>query len=460
MIPVRLRALLLVGGLALVAAACTGASSGTTAGTEPAPAATSTVVDATTTTTTTAAPSETAAVTTLPSRVGESVDPAVASAIEAEIAELVAATEEVRGLEFLEPPDLAVVSLDELAALIREDAADELADIGPDERLLRLLGLIEPETDLRALIEELLAEQVLGFYDGETGELVVRGDQESLSQLTRIIVVHELIHALTDQHFGFFDDLQALIDEDRFDEASALQALIEGDATYFQLVYLQESLGLDELVSLQQEVTNQDFSVLEASPQFLQDDFTFPYDEGFRFVTALVDEGGIAAVDDAYEAPPATTEQILHPEAYLAGEPALDVALPATPLEGYEVYEDSVLGEWGVSLFFVEGDDPGLVTQIGTGWGGDRYRVLDNGTDVALVLRYRGETDGDAVDVTQAWLRLFAGRFGEGAADGGGELFQSDAGYAFVDREGDLLTVIAASDPAAGAALRDAVAAG
>ncbi len=449
--------------LALSVAACTGDSGGTTVTTAP---ASTTAVESptslagTSSTTTTGAPPETSAATTLPARVGESVDPAVASAVEAEIAELVAATEEVRGLEFLEPPDLAVVSLDELAALIREDAAEELADIGPDERLLRLLGLIEPDTDLRALIEELLAEQVLGFYDGETRELVVRGDQESLSPLTRLIVVHELVHALTDQHFGFFERLEALVDEDRFDEAAALQALIEGDATYFQLVYMQESLGLTELVSLQQEITSQDFSVLESSPQFLQDDLAFPYDEGFRYVTALVDAGGIAAVDDAYEAPPLTTEQILHPERYLAGEPPLDVDLPPTPVDGYEVYEESVLGEWGVSLLFVGNDDRGLVTQVGAGWGGDRYRVLDNGTDVALVLRYRGETDQDAVEVTQAWLRLLTERFGEGAADAEGELFQSDAGYGFVDREGDSLTVIVASDPAVGAALREAVAAG
>ncbi len=458
MIPRRLRVLLPAAVLVLAVAACTGDSGDTTVATAPA----STTAATTTTppeTTSTLAPPDTSAATTLPARVGESVDPAVASAVEAEIAGLVAATEELRGLPFLEPPDLAVVSLAELVALVREDVAEELADSGPDERLFRLLGLIEPDTDLLALIEELLAEQVLGFYDGETGELVVRGDQ-SLSPLTRLIVVHELIHALTDQHFGFFDRLEALIDEERFDEASALQALIEGDATYFQLVFLQESLSLDELVSLQQEVTNQDFSVLESSPQFLQDDFAFPYDEGFRFVTALVDDGGIAAVDDAYEAPPQTTEQILHPEAYLAGEPPLDVALPPTPLDGYEVYEESVLGEWGLSLFFVGGDDPGLVTQVGTGWGGDRYRVLDNGTDVALVLRYRGETDQDAVEVTQAWLRLFGERFGEGVADGEGELFQSDAGYAFVDRTGDVLTMIAASDPVAGAALREAVAAG
>ncbi len=460
MIPARWLPFLAASVLAV--GACTGSSGDTTVATtgptETQPATTSTVttVPPDTTGASITAPPETLP----PPRVGEAVDPAVAEALEAEIAELVAATEEVRGLRFLEPPDLAVVSLDELAALIREDVAEELADIGPDERLLRLLGLIDPDTDLLALIEDLLSEQVLGFYDGETGELVVRGDQESLSPLTRLIVVHELIHALTDQHFGFFEQLEALVDEDRFDEAAALQALIEGDATYFQLVYLQESLGLDELVSLQQEVTSQDFSVLESSPQFLQDDLAFPYDEGFRYVTALVDAGGIAAVDDAYEAPPRTTEHILHPELYLAGEPGLEVELPPTPVEGYEVYEESVLGEWGVSLFFVGSDDRGLVTQVGTGWGGDRYRVLDNGTDVALVLRYRGETDQDAVEVTQAWLRLFEGRFGEGATDAEGELFESDAGYAFVDREGDLLTVVVASDPVVGAGLREAMAAG
>ncbi len=462
----RTRLVAALGLLALVVGACTDSADPTTVPEATGPATTVAEVPDDPTTTTGVDPAPTTSegsgttVTVPPARVSEEIDPAVAAALQAEIAELLAATEELRGLPFLEPPDLAVVTPAELSEMIRAEAAEELGDIGPDERLLKLLGILDEETELLALIEELLAEQVLGFYDGETGELVVRGDADALSPLSRITVVHELIHVLTDQHFGFHDRFEALLDGEQFDEASALQALVEGDATYFQLVYIQEAFGLAELAQLQAEISSQDFSVLEASPEFLQQDLAFPYDDGYRFVTELVAQGGIAAVDDAYEDPPLTTEQILHPERYLAAEPPRPVELPPTPVDGYEVYEESAFGEWGLRLFFVGSDERGLVTQVGDGWGGDRYRVLDNGTDVALVSRYQADREVDAVEVTQAWLRLFEARFGEGVSDGSGELFATESAYGFVDREGDVLTVIAASDPAAGVRLRDALAAG
>ncbi len=461
--PNRLLALTLA--LALAVAACTDdASPDTGATTAPGPTTAATDAPPATeadpgggATTTTAAP---VTVTVAPPRVGEAVDPAVAAALRDEVAALIAATEEVRGLKFLEPPTLAVVSEAELVRLVLEDAAEDLDGIGPTERLLRLLGIIDEATDLRALLEGLLAEQVLGYYDGETGEMVVRGDQAELSQLSRITIVHELIHALTDQHFSFFGQFEVLLDEERYDEAAALQALVEGDATYFQLVYLQESLDLGDLVALQDEITAQDFSLLESSPEYLQADLMFPYDDGFRFVSAIVEEGGIAAVDRAYAELPTTTEQILHPERYAAGEQSREVALPETPLDGYEVHEESMLGEWGLSLFFIDREDRGLVAQIGDGWGGDRYRILDNGTDVAMLTRYQADLEADAIEVTQAWLALFTDRFGDGVEDDVGVGFESEAGYGFVDREGDRVTVIVASDPAVGPQLRAAAGGG
>ncbi len=456
----------------MLAAACTGsgapatttAGSPTTGGTTSIPAAATTTSGdagttspAPTTTTTSEPPGTTTAPPDVTARIGEGVDPAVADALAAVIAELARATEEVRGLEFLAPPDVAVVSEAELADLIREDVAEELEDIDIDERLFRLLGLYDDERDLRSLIVELLAEQVLGFYDGDTGEMVVAGEAAELSPLTEITVIHELIHALTDQHFGFHASFREMLDAERYDEASALQALVEGDATYFQLVYMQESLDLAELVALQREISEQDFSVLESSPRFLQADLEFPYDQGFRFVSELVAEGGIAAVDKAYVESPTTTEHILHPERFLGAEARLDVALPPTPLAGYEVYEESVFGEWGTRLLFLETEDGGMIAQLGDGWGGDRYRVLDNGTDVVLLLRYVGDREEDALDVAQAWLRLFEARFGEGVESGAGQLHESERGYGYLDRSGDTILVVVAGDPAAGAAVRQAV---
>ena len=75
-----------------------------------------------------------------------------------------------------------------------------------------------------------------GYYDDETREMVVSG-ASTLSPLSKTIVVHELVHALTDEHYAFAAYSDDLWDADRFEEAYALQALVEGDATYYQIVY-------------------------------------------------------------------------------------------------------------------------------------------------------------------------------------------------------------------------------
>ncbi len=54
-----------------------------------------------------------------------------------------------------------------------------------------------------------------GYYDGDAGELVVPRDEDGFTALQRATLVHELTHALTDQHYRFNDRYTALIDEDR-----------------------------------------------------------------------------------------------------------------------------------------------------------------------------------------------------------------------------------------------------
>ncbi len=386
------------------------------------------------------------------------VDPAVAAAVEADIAELVEAVERIRGLEFLEPPNVTVLSEAALAARVRADLAEE-EPLVVEDRLFTLLGMLDPDIDLDVLIADLLAEQVLGFYDGDTGEMVVAGTAE-LGPLDRLTVVHELIHALTDQHFGFHERAEQLDDEERFDELSALVALVEGDATYFEIVYFQEELEFPDQLAIAELITEIDTAVFDESPPFLKADLEFPYDEGWRFVTDLVEAGGIAAVDEAYTDPPRTTENVLHPERFFDAQGARPVELPPTPIPGYEVYEESTFGEWGATLLFVDGDGRALAEQVGDGWGGDRYRVLTGPQgEVVLVWWYVADRERDAIEVAQALIRLAETEMGlgEGVESGGGLLYDTAGGYAFIDRIGDELVFIAAEDPAAGAAARAAV---
>ncbi|MDH3250524.1 MAG: hypothetical protein OEQ47_16260, partial [Acidimicrobiia bacterium] len=155
--------------------------------------------------------------------------------LRAEVLELVELTQVVRELRFLEPPIITVVSDEELAQRVRESIEEEVEDLDADEALYVLLGLLPADGDLLALYTNLYGEQVAGFYDGDEGELVIPSEA-SLTPLQRATLIHELTHALTDQHFDMSANYEALVDEKRFDEAAAYLSLIEGDATLTEIL--------------------------------------------------------------------------------------------------------------------------------------------------------------------------------------------------------------------------------
>lgn len=369
--------------------------------------------------------------------------------------QLIAITEDLRGMDFITKPVVTV--LDEVALagrvaeLIEEDLdRDELAI---DEALLRTMGLLSDDIDLFDALTALYAEQVAGFYDGETGELVVSGDAE-LTPLTKTIVIHELIHALTDQHFDFDPVFRALDDAERYEEASALQALVEGDATYFQLVYLQEYLSQEEQIQAITESFAADTTVLDSLPDWFGSDLAFPYDAGFLFVERLVQDAGIVGINQAYERLPTTTEQIIEPTRYLALEAGIEVGMPPTSLAGYEVTEEGVWGQWAIDNLLLDGLPAGDRLVASSGWGGDHYRVLWNGSDVAMVMYYEGDTPRDAEEFVRALRRSLPAAMDVGGAQ------QFEGGVAYVD--GDFLwtqwedrrvALVIASDPDTGRSL-------
>lgn len=440
-------------GLGLLAASCNSDTQATTTAADTTEVTTTTAESSTTVTTTDVAAGP--IVTASPG-----LDQAVVDRLSDQIVALIAATEEVRGLPFLSQPNVAILTPDELAERVRQDLEEELDSeaLAIDARLLKLFGLLEPGVDLETLLVDLYSEQVAGFYDGETGEMVIGGEAADLTPLTKSVVVHELIHALTDQHFLFHDDFEAMFDEQRYDEAAAFQALIEGDATYFQLLYI-EQLPLTEQFALATEALEQldDTSVLQSVPMWIQDDLAFPYDTGQLFVQALVTEGGIAAVDQAYVDRPVSTEVVMHPGRYSSGERISDVEELSIELDGYETHETSSYGEWGFRILLSEAQQPGTAAQAANGWGGDSYQVLYDEDDVVLAITYKGDTEQDAFELADALLTHVAEvlGMGEGLAEGGGLAFTPEDGrYAYLDRIGDGFAFVLSSDPAAGMAAK------
>ena len=382
--------------------------------------------------------------------------------LEGEISDLITAAEEVRGLEFVVEPVITIVSGADLADRVREQIETDLepADLAVAQRLYEILGLLDGTIDLRQAYLDLYAEQVGGFYDHETGEMVIMGGS-SLSPLSKSIVVHELVHALTDQHYSFAGLSDDLWDAEEFERVAAISSLAEGDATYFQLIYLQ-TLSTAEQLDAVTESMNVDTTVMDSLPAWFAQDLTFPYDFGFGFVERLITENDIAAVNQAYELLPTTTEQILHPEKYYLREGALPVEIPAVDVPGYTVFEEGSFGEWNTRLFLLDGIEPGDAIVAAAGWGGDRYRIYWQGDEactdacggpVAFVVKYQGDTPRDAQELANAIAASAHAIMKVGSARtpvDGVVTYTGGEDFAYVRITGEEVLFILSDDPAIG----------
>jgi hypothetical protein len=248
--------------------------------------------------------------------------------------EIVVKVQDVRDLTFERLPEPTYLSADELASRAGQYAEDYPdAEAVADSALLSSLGAVPEGSDLKDLTATALSEQVAGFYDTETREIVVSGDPESgLDSFEELTLVHELEHALADQVLGLPIE-EDFPPEGAEDSVHAATALVEGDATLTMSLYLIEDDFLGATAILGTDLGGREgFTRL---PHYLQRGMIFPYVEGLGFVCGLYQNGGWAAVDDAYADAPTTTAQILFPERYAAGEDAIDPQNSHSPGPGW-----------------------------------------------------------------------------------------------------------------------------
>jgi hypothetical protein len=350
------------------------------------------------------------------------------AALTVEIAPIV---EEIRGARFDHPVTVEIV--DDAAA--RAHFTQRLRKYWPEEAmraeeiLYAHLGLLPPQSDLAAVVFDVLEEQAGGYYDPDRDTFFVLGDLPRAA--APIIVAHELTHALDDQRFGIDALLDSAADDD--DRAGALEAIVEGSGTAVMTVFIVRQLQAGRLdPEALREFQDSEMGRgerLKAAPLFVQRSVIAPYILGMAFLLRgemiRMQTGGITPsdIDRAFREPPRSTEQILHPEKYwnpARRDPPRTVALPdMTPTlgDGWRLAGSGTLGELTVAL--VTGLDPGDPTSpdqplerwtnaAATGWGGDRWQLYRNGTKAVSVFASVWDSERDAREFASA-LRMPAG---------------------------------------------------
>ena len=333
----------------------------------------------------------------------EGLDPAtraVMDLIQDQVAEL-------RGLEPQRPVNRTLFTRPELEAYLIGELEEEMTPKEARDAVIEMAAfeLLPLDTDLWELLVALYTEQVAGFYDTDADLFVIIDDDGNLGALDRIVYAHEFVHVLQDQAY----DLDALDPGDANDDASlAFKALVEGDATLAMQLYALEFLDSTELYEALSESMNVTTDVLDGAPAAIVAQMNFPYEAGLAFVQFLHQEGGFEAIDRAFANPPQSTEQILHPERYLAGEPPQVVSLPpltGTLGAGWEYVADNVLGEFGLRLYLGVTLDDQLAAAAADGWGGDWYVVHTHveTEGIVMVLKVAWDEEPEAAEFMRAY---------------------------------------------------------
>lgn len=298
---------------------------------------------------------------------------------------------------------------------------------------MKALGLLPRDTDLKSLLVQLYAEEIAAFYDPRTDTMhLIRepetgGRQPSFFERllgktggfdkdeNKTIIAHEMTHALADQHH----DLKAMQEEIQEDDDRqlALSALIEGEATLAMTGAQMEDWKGTLTTELPAEDLGRIFGMvgpllpafggkqLQGAPPILRESMLFPYIKGLVFCASLTNSGKWEAVNKAFDEPPLSTEQVLHPEKYRRSpdEPRdFDLSSIETP-EGWTLLGRNVLGEMqtAVLLRLKRG------RQAAEGWDGDRFAVYENADKtLGLVWRSVWDTEADAREFAESYARF------------------------------------------------------
>jgi hypothetical protein len=281
------------------------------------------------------------------------------------------------------------------------DESSTPEEMRASERELKKLGLVPPDFQLRAFIISLLTEQVAGYYDPKTQEFYLADWIDVDAQKT--VMAHELTHALQDQHFNLrrFEKWP----KGDSDAELAAHALIEGDATLAMMYY---ALRRPKSASV------------EASPP-AADNST---------MDQLHKRGGWNGLSQAFTKLPQSTEQIMHPDKYFAGEAPVKVEMPNLAAKLGAKWRRSdydVHGEWSLYLVldeYLKADAE--AKKAAAGWGGDCFALYEGAKpqEVMIAMLSVWDTEQDAREFFEAYARRTNLRYKTARSDVTTNLFE------------------------------------
>ena len=346
------------------------------------------------------------------------------------------------------------VGMTELSGWEYGTRTKEIADVlGTDDlkglsRLAVAGGMLPEGTDLASLAVSFTAATAGATYsplDKQVLLVTERGGVRDTGLLT-----HEFVHALQDQHFDLLR--MVLARPFSFDREEAVFALVEGDAVSVERRVTQGDAWarkpVEDLTREEDERYSQYRKGIGAFfPPLLTETFIFRYRDGLHFVETLRRARPAVNLDEVFRRPPQSSEQVLHPEKYISGEPPREIEfdLDAFADEGWRPAATTPLGEIGVRGLLLAGVNVEEVKRAAAGWGGDRSFVFEReGHAPLFVWRTAWDTPRDAQEFFRAYNQMLQPRAAPGAAakPEAEREWREGASVTRVRVEGDWVTVV------------------
>jgi hypothetical protein len=290
------------------------------------------------------------------------------------------------GLRFRHAPRAEVRTREQVRNYVLHKLDEEMpsSKAAGMEATYRLLGLLPDTLDLRRLMLDLYTEQIAGFYDPDSATLfaVAGADPGQL----RVVLAHELVHALQDQYTPLSEFMRAPVDNDHL---SAGQAIFEGQATLAGLQVMVPDQNITAMPefweTFRDQIRQQQTSmpVFKTAPTLVREGLIFPYLAGADFMRWWMGSEHRDTVPFG-RLLPVSTEQVLHPSRYGRGDEPVILRFKE-PGDSATTYED-VLGEFEIRILSAELNNvPEVSTVVPIGWGGDRFRTWRLTGGAALV---------------------------------------------------------------------------
>jgi hypothetical protein len=359
------------------------------------------------------------------------------------------------------------VGMTELSGWEYGTRTKEIADVlGTDDlkglsRLAVAGGMLPEGTDLASLAVSFTAASAGATYSPLDKQVLLVFDDSKGGFRDEGLLTHEYVHALQDQHFGLLRLMTAR--PFNFDREEAAFALVEGDAMSVERRVEQpdawQRRTLDDITRGEDERFAPYRKGIGAFfPPLLTETFIFRYRDGLRFVEAMRRAKPPVSVDEIFRRPPQSSEQVLHPEKYLAHEAPREVVLNDEGFadDGWRLTATTPLGEIGVRGLLMAGVSNEEAKRAAAGWGGDRTYLFErDGHAPLFVWKTLWDTPRDAQEFFAAYNALEQQRATADAQPGDSDrAWREGALLTRVRIEGDAVTVVRGAASDTGEAMR------